>query len=198
MPRHLLGFMIQYRYELIFPFAVVEGPVITMVSGFLVSLGYLSLIPTFAIVLMGDMISDSGFYTIGRYAAGLLKKVKFFRVSEKRLEKLESHYEKHPAKTLAVGKISYGLGSFFLAAAGASKMEYPKFLQYIFVPNAVRSGILLGIGYYFGAAYRQFGTYIHYYVIGVFITVSLGLFVSWWMRRQKLSELGKAMIEDVV
>ncbi len=150
MPRYFFRFLIQYKYAIIFPIAVVEGPVITMFSGFLVSLGYLSLVPTYFLLLFGDLISDSFFYLLGRFGRDFLSRRKFFRESERRLERVEEHYKKHPRKTIIVAKASYGVGSFFLAAAGAGKMGYGTFLEYILVPNAVRTLALLLIGFYFG------------------------------------------------
>ncbi len=148
-----------------------------MVSGFLISLGVLSFIPTFLVVFAGDMISDSFYFALGARGRKFVEWIPFLRITESRLKKVEEHYEKHPGKTFLVSKASYGVGSLFLIAAGASKMVYQRFLEYITPMNAVRSTILLLIGYYLGKAVRYSGTYLEYYTLGVIILLPIGYYI---------------------
>jgi membrane-associated protein len=177
MPHHLIGFLIHYRYQVIFPIAVLEGPIITIVSGFLVSRGFLSFIPALLVVWSGDMVSDSFFYWLGRSGIRILKKLRFIKFPEARIAKLESHFKRHPGKTIALSKASYGVGSLFLVAAGASKMTYGKFLKYITLPNAVKALSLLTVGYFFGRAFRSFNGYLQYYAIAVVIVTPVAYYL---------------------
>jgi membrane protein DedA with SNARE-associated domain len=148
-----------------------------MISGFLISLGVLSFIPTFLVVFAGDMISDSFYFWLGARGRRFLERIKFLRITEARLAKLEKHYETHPGKTFLISKASYGVGSLFLIAAGASKMVYQKFLEYITPMNAVRSTILLLIGYFLGRAVRYSGTYLEWYTVGVIVLLPIGYYI---------------------
>jgi membrane protein DedA with SNARE-associated domain len=161
----------------ILPIATLEGPIITMVSGFLISLGILSPIPTFLVVFTGDLISDSFYYAIGSRGRRFVERIKFLHISPTQLEKVEQHFEKYPGKTFVVSKVSYGVGSLFLIAAGVSKMAYQKFLEYITPLNAIRSATLLLIGYYLGRAVRHSGTYLEYYMFGVIILLPIGYYI---------------------
>src|SRR6185312_6958785 len=98
MPRFLFRFLIQYKYQVIFPIAIVEGPIITLIAGFLISLGYLSWFPTLILVFFGDMISDSFFYLVGKYGRKYAERIKFLKLSEERMLRLENHYQNHPCK----------------------------------------------------------------------------------------------------
>lgn len=186
MSRQLFKFLIQYKYAVIFPIATLEGPIITLVSGFLISLGILSFIPTLVVVFAGDMISDSFYYSLGKRGRTFVERIKFLHISPARLEKVEKHFEKYPGKTLVISKASYGIGSLFLIAAGISKMSYQKFLEYITPLNAVRSTVLLLIGYYLGTAVRYSGVYLAYYTIGVIILLPIGYYIV-----RRLRELQK-------
>lgn len=177
MSRQLFRFIIQYKYAIIFPIATVEGPIITMVSGFLISLGILSFIPTLLVVFAGDLISDSFYFWLGSRGRRFVERIKFLHISPARLEKVEQHFEKYPGKTFVVSKASYGVGSLFLIAAGVSKMTYQKFLEYITPLNAIRSTALLLIGYYLGRAVRHSGTYLEYYTLGVIIILPIGYYI---------------------
>jgi membrane protein DedA with SNARE-associated domain len=161
----------------IFPIATLEGPIITMVSGFLISLGILSFIPTLLVVFVGDLISDSFYFWLGSRGRRFVERIKFLHLSPTRLEKVEQHFEKYPGKTFAISKASYGVGSLFLIAAGISKMTYQKFLEYITPLNAIRSTVLLLIGYYLGRAVRHSGTYLEYYTLGVIIILPIGYYI---------------------
>jgi membrane protein DedA with SNARE-associated domain len=175
--RQLFRFLIQYKYAVIFPIATLEGPIITLVSGFLISLGILSFIPTLIVVLAGDTISDSFYYAIGKRGRAFVERLKFLHISPARMEKMEKHFEEHPGKTLLISKASYGVGSLFLIAAGISKMSYQKFLEYITPMNAARSSILLFIGYYLGRAVRYSGTYLEYYALAVIVILPIGYYI---------------------
>ena len=182
MSRQLFRFLIQYKYALIFPVATLEGPIITLVSGFLISLGILSFVPTFLVVFAGDLISDSFYFWLGSRGRDFVQRIRFLHITPARLERVERHYEKHPGKTLLVSKASYGIGSLFLIAAGVSKMAYQKFLEYITPMNAVRSATLLLIGYFLGKAVRYSGVYLAWYTIAVIILLPTGYYMIRYIR----------------
>jgi membrane protein DedA with SNARE-associated domain len=176
--RQIIGFFIKYKYQAIFPIAVLEGPIITIISGFLVSRGRLALIPALLVVFFGDVVSDCIFYFAGKGGRHMIKYLKFLHISEERLEKLENQFATAPWKTMIVAKISYGLGTVFMIASGASRMSWKKFLEYMSSLNFIRSSILLAIGYYFGRAAIHIGpTYLKYYVIAVIILLPTGYFI---------------------
>ena len=177
MSHLLFDFLVQYKYWVIFPIAIAEGPILALVCGFLISLGVLSFIPTLIVIFIGDIISDSIYYSLGKHGRRFVEKIKFLKITEYNLQKLESHYEKHPGKTIILSKASYGVGSLFLAAAGASKMSYQKFLEYITPTNLVRSTLLLLAGYSLGKAIRSASMYIEYYTIGVIILLPLAYYI---------------------
>ena len=45
-----------YKYWLIFPIMVLEGPIITVISGFLVSLGTLNAFVAYPLLFFGDLL----------------------------------------------------------------------------------------------------------------------------------------------
>ena len=172
--RTLIRFFIHYKYQAIFPIAVLEGPIITIISGFLISRGVLSVWGAFLVVFLGDAISDSVFYFIGRGGKKYIHKLKFLRITEERVARVEAQYERSPWKTMIIAKVSYGLGIPFMLATGLSKMSTERFLFFMGVLNAIRSIVLLSIGYYFGRLALRYGpTYITYYTVGICILVPL-------------------------
>jgi membrane protein DedA with SNARE-associated domain len=177
--RQILRFFIKYKYEAIFPIAFLEGPIITIISGVLVSRGRLALLPTLIVVFLGDFFSDIVFHIIGRGGRTMIDYLKFLHITPEQLVKLEDRFHNHPMKTMIVAKISYGLGAVFMIASGASRMIWKKFLGYISGLNLIRSSILLAIGYYFGrSALRNGSIYLQYYVIGIILIALVWYLVS--------------------
>jgi membrane protein DedA with SNARE-associated domain len=170
--REIIRFFIKYKYQAIFPIAVAEGPIITMISGFLVSRGQLNLFPALMVVFLGDVVSDSVFYLLGRGGIHVIRYFKFRHISEERIQSLENQFKLSPWKTMLVAKVSYGLGSAFMVASGASRMSWKRFLEYMLSLDFIRSYLLLSIGFYFGRAALRVGpTYLKYYAIAVIILV---------------------------
>jgi len=163
-----------YKYAAIFPIAVAEGPIITIISGFLVSRGHLEFFPALLVVFLGDVISDSAFYLLGKGGRQAIQYVKFIHVSEEYLQKIENQFKLSPWKTMILAKVSYGLGTVFMVASGASRMKWSEFIEYIVSLDFVRSSLLLAIGFYFGKIFLRSGqTYLNYYIIAVIILVPL-------------------------
>ena len=174
----IIGFFIKYKYQAIFPIAFLEGPIITIISGFLVSRGRLELVPALIVVFMGDVLSDSLFYLVGKGGRHMIQYLRFLHISPLRLERLETRFATKPWKTMILAKVSYGLGTVFMVASGASRMSWKKFLEYILSLNFIRSSILLAIGFYFGRVAIHIGpTYLQYYVIAVIILIPTGYLI---------------------
>ncbi len=171
-PSDILSLLEQYKYFIIFPITVLEGPIIIIVSGFLVYLKILNFYVAFAMLSVADIIGDSMYYLIGRYwrsSEKARKYAKYFGYSEKSEEFLEKHFEKHKGKTFLVAKISHGLGSTVQIASGIAKVSYKKFLFFSIVGTLPKTFLLLIIGYYLGNYYEKIDGYLStivYFVVG--------------------------------
>ncbi|MFH1182757.1 MAG: DedA family protein [Candidatus Moraniibacteriota bacterium] len=189
----VINWLIIYKYLVIFPITIVEGPAISIIAGFLSAHGILNLYLVYLVLVLGDLTGDTLYYLIGRWSrkSFLLKWGRFFGVTEEKLIKLEKHYEEHSGKTLIFGKISHAFGSAFLIAAGAAKMPLGRFLWFNLIATVPKSLIYLLIGYYFGEAYRRIVYYLDYAgIISVAVAVILVFiyFVVVKMARETLNK----------
>lgn len=146
--------IIDYRYIILFPIAVFEGPIITVIAGFLSSMKELNFFLAYITVVVGDLTGDSLYYLLGRYGrAGWMNKFgKYLGVIPEETKKLEDYFEDHGGKTLLIGKFTHGVGTAFLAAAGLAKMRFDRFLFYNIIGTLPKSMLLILLGYYFGRA----------------------------------------------
>jgi membrane protein DedA with SNARE-associated domain len=186
---HILRFLAKYKYQVIFPIAVIEGPIVTVITGILISRGQLSALPAFAIIFAADMISDPALYLLGRFGRHMLHKIPFLKIPLERLGPLERQFERDPWKTMIIGKLSYGLGSMFVVAAGAARMPWLKFLQYMGTLDAVKSAALLILGYFCGRAILHSRGYLTYYAIAVIVILPVVHYVI-LQRRKRLDRAG--------
>lgn len=170
----LIFWFIAYKYLVIFPIAVIEGPIITILSGFAASLGYVNLWIAYPVIVVADLVGDSLYYLIGRFGREkfIIKYGHYIGVTFNRLKQLERHFERHPHKTFIIGKIAHGIGTMVLIAAGLAKVPYKKLIITNVLPTAAKSLIFILVGFYFGQAYVRLNSYLNYLALffaGAFI-----------------------------
>ncbi len=99
-------------YGLVFFIAAAEGPIISILLGVLIKLGYFAFIPSYAAVIAGDLFSDSIWYYVGCYFAHpFIKRFgKYLGVNEDNIEKVKHIFHKYNFPILFVSKITNGFG----------------------------------------------------------------------------------------
>jgi membrane-associated protein len=177
--------LLHYKYLIIFPIAIFEGPILTIICGFLASSGFLNLFLGLAVVIVGDLTGDSIYYLIGKFGRHkfIFKYGKFLGITAERLKKMEKHFKTHPNKTFILGKVTHGPGTLVLIAAGLAKVPYKKFILSNISPTIVKSALLILIGYYFGNAYLKFNHYLNYAALFFSIAVILIAIYVYYIRR---------------
>lgn len=174
-----------YKYLLLFPVVVFEGPIITVIAGFLSSLGYLNIFIAYGVVVVGDIAGDIMYYALGYYGRERFvnRWGRFFGITSERVERLEKYFEKHTGKTLILVKLSQGIGAVVLVAAGIAKVPFRKFVWYNFIPTLPKSLILILIGYYSGESYVKISSYLDYAAIGTVIVTVIFIVIYFIMRK---------------
>ncbi|HJM79589.1 MAG TPA: DedA family protein [Nitrosopumilus sp.] len=158
------NFLGDHLYEGFFLAALIETiipPIPTLAifptAGFLASQQGISLLGVIPMILLGAVgatIGTSVIYLIalklGRTV--LLRYLKNFRISEKKLEKVEKWFERYGDKAVLVGRIIPVMREMISVPAGLLKMRIPKFLLFTFIGSCIWSSITILAGYYFGEA----------------------------------------------
>lgn len=183
-PENILSILEHYKYWLVFPIAVFEGPLISILSGFLIYLGHLNKYIIFPLLILADLVGDTLYYLVGRYggrSAAFKKFGKYFGYHDESEKYIEEHFLNHPAKTLLSAKFTHGLGGTVQATAGIAKMDYWQFIKWNFIGQIPKSLILLIIGYYVGDSYERINGYLEYIgliTFGVFALAVLYFVIS--------------------
>ena len=157
-----------YLYAGVFFAALIETvipPIPTMAvfptAGFIASQNGLGLPELFLLGILGGLGASIGstiIYLIalklGRTA--LLKYLKYVKVSEKKLMKVEQWFQKYGDKAVLFGRMIPVFREMVSIPAGLLKMKLPKFLAYTVLGSCGWSITLIFIGYYFGIAAVEF------------------------------------------
>jgi len=114
----------------------------------------IGVIPMIILGGIGATIGTSAIYFIalklGRIV--LLRYLKYFRISEKKLERVELWFEKYGDKAVLLGRMIPVMREMISVPAGLLKMKIPKFVAYTFVGSLIWSAGTILAGYYFGEA----------------------------------------------
>lgn len=176
-----------WGYPAMFFLMVLEGPVATMSSAFLASMGYFNIGVVYILSVIGDMIGDAIFYYIG-YRGGnkaINKAEKLLRLKKGLTKKLQDRFKTSGGKIVFTVKTTTGLSWITFITAGAVKMDFRRFLKFSFLGGLSWSAILVSLGLFFGFIIDRIGKYIEY--AGYFILLAaiiIFVFMNYFKKSQ--------------
>ncbi|MFH0852449.1 MAG: DedA family protein [bacterium] len=186
----ILALLISYRYAVFFPMTVAEGPIVTIIAGFLVTLGYVDFWLIYVLAVVGDVVGDILYYALGRWGSKrIFRRGSFLGIKAEQLKKVEIHFDVHAGKTLLFGKWTHSVGAIILTAAGMAKMPLNKFVFYNTIGTIPKALALMLIGYYFGRAYQEIDKYFGYASLAMLllIVVAVAIYISTKRFRKRIN-----------
>lgn len=172
----------RYGYLALFPIAAFEGPVVSLLVGFFIRLGYFNFFPAYVILIFGDLIPDTIYYYIGRF--GNKKKLieKYgtrYNFISGNFQLIEKLWREHGRKTMFLSKLAYGLSTPFLISAGLVNISFRKFVSCALPITIFQYAALMLVGYYLGSSYQFASTYIHFaeIIIALFFVIFIAGYI---------------------
>src|SRR3989344_2474806 len=124
--------ILEYRYWILIPLSLIEGPVVAFIAGTLAAAGYFNMYFLATLFFVRDVGLDGIYYAIGHFGA----KTAFVRrmlvkvgITADHLEQVRILWERRPGWTMFIGKLSYGIASAFIVVAGTVKMPLLTFFK---------------------------------------------------------------------
>jgi membrane protein DedA with SNARE-associated domain len=170
---HLIHLLIQYKYLVLFPLAIVEGPILAIIVGFLCSGGYLNPLIALPVIVVGDVIGDSICYAFGKFGTPPLIKSIAIKLgfNNRRINNVKFFFETHPRRIILISKITLGIGVAGIYLAGLTRIPYKKFIGACMLTSFFQYIVYIGTGWLFGNAFVQINYYLN--VITSFIIVTV-------------------------
>jgi membrane-associated protein len=161
---HLLYLLSQYKYWVIFPLAIVEGPILAIIAGLLCSRGFLNPLITLSVIVAGDVIGDSLCFALGSLGVpkSIRKIIRWSGIDQGRIQKTKHFLDDHPRATIPLSKITLGVGIIGVYLIGRSGLSYRRFIRISMTTSFFQYIFYIGMGWLFGAAYKQINHYLNY------------------------------------
>jgi len=179
----MIQLLLTYKYLILIPLAIIEGPIITVVCGFLVTMQVFNPFLVYIIMVLGDIVGDGLIYYLGYHGKKLLK---YFKVDENKLEKAKTYFHENHKKAIIMSKLIHGIGFTGLVAAGASHVPYKRYFKTCAIISSIQSLVMLLLGIFFGNAYTVIGKYLNYYAAAVSV-VALGVVLFVVIKKYKVN-----------
>jgi len=167
------SFLIAHGSALILPLSVIEGPVVTILTGFLSAEGYFRWYWALFLLVCGDVIGDLIYYWIGRTGrtplAGLARRFGLSRTVPPEVQDGLTH---NAAQMLFIGKWTHSIGWLVLIGSGMLRLKLPRFILLSLLATIPKSAVLFSVGYFAGDCYPLFE---RHFAIGTVVLCAVGL-----------------------
>jgi len=100
------------------------------------------------------------------------------------LQRAEDFYERHGSKTIVIARFVPVVRTFAPIVAGASKMEYRKFVLYNILGGAAWATAMLCLGYGLGKRFPGIGNYLDYAIL-IIVALSLCPIAFEYLRQRR-------------
>ncbi len=175
-----------YQYLIIFLAIIIEGPLATVATGFLVAQNTsISIYLIYPLVVIADLIGDSFYYALGRWGRRINST--FLKINHKKFKEAKHYFKKNNKKAIIIGKLTHGLGGIIIFIAGATHMPFKSFLLLNAIMTIPKSLILLLIGYFFGEYYSRISIYLDYYSVTSLI-IAITLLLTYMLLNKKIKQ----------
>jgi len=100
------------------------------------------------------------------------------------LQRAEDFYERHGSKTIVIARFVPVVRTFAPIVAGASKMEYRRFVLYNILGGTAWATVMLCLGYGLGKKFPGIGNYLDYAIL-VIVVLSLCPIAFEYLRQRR-------------
>lgn len=178
-----------YGMWVLTPLAVIEGPIVTVIAGYLANREILSLWQVIPCVIIADMLGDTLFYFLGRLALDSLSPRWRNRLglTAERLEALIQGFKRNGTRILVAAKLTHAAGFAALTAAGAARMPFGAFLIVNTLAGIPKCLFFVALGYLFGSAYETIGKWLSGEAALLMAVLTLGAGTVFFIRHRRAS-----------
>ncbi len=171
---------------------IIPGETVLLAASFLAAQGELSLPAVMAVGWSGAVCGNNIGYLIGRHGGRpfLERYGRYFLISPERLAAAERYFDSHGPRTVFVGRFAAGVRVFISMLAGASHMDYRKFLLYTLASVTIWTLALTLLGYFFGYNWPLLQRILKQLGWGALILLTAAVALAVWRKRRRVRAQG--------
>lgn len=152
------------------------GDSLLFTTGFLIHANFLSVNIHLAvlIIFIAAIIGDSVGYTFGRRLGPRVFNKKDARLfKQEYIQQAQAFYEKHGGKTIIIARFVPIVRTFAPIVAGASKMDYKRFITFNIVGGFLWAAGVTYAGFFLGSVFENMGIEIDHVLLPIIAVIIL-------------------------
>jgi membrane protein DedA with SNARE-associated domain len=150
-------FFINHKYLLLFVATLIDGFGTFLVAGFLVSIRAVSVMPTFIVLVTGDILNGMIWYAIGYYGGNpfLEWRARKSQKTRDRIHRIRAYAEEFTGRAVLLANLT-SLTTITNTLVGALRYPFSRFMIYNSIGSFFKPTIILVFGYFYGESYQAF------------------------------------------
>jgi membrane protein DedA with SNARE-associated domain len=161
---------------------VLPGETAVVYGGVLAAAGKVSVAVVLLVVIVAAVVGDSVGFEIGRKLGPRLNRVPVLRNHVDRLELAQGYLRKRGGRAVVMGRFTAFLRAVMPALAGASRMEYRRFLIFNATGGVLWGSACVLLGYFAAHSISQVTHYLGLTSAAIVVVIVLGLLWAWHRR----------------
>jgi len=161
---------------------VLPGETAVVYGGVLADAGKVSVVLVLAVVLIAAVAGDSVGFEVGRKLGPRLSRAPVLRNHPDRLEAAQAYLRRRGGRAVVMGRFTAFLRAVMPGLAGASRMEYRRFLVFNVMGGVIWGSACVLLGFF---AAHSIGTITHALGVtsgAIVVFIALGLIWAWHRR----------------
>jgi membrane-associated protein len=161
---------------------VLPGETAVVYGGVLAAAGRVSVALVLLVVIAAAVVGDSVGFEIGRKLGPRLTRAPVLRNHVERLEAAQAYLRKRGGRAVVMGRFTAFLRAVMPALAGASRMEYRRFLVFNAAGGILWGGACVLLGYFAAHSISQVTHYLGLTSAAIVLVIAFGLVWAWHRR----------------
>jgi membrane protein DedA with SNARE-associated domain len=155
-------------YVVIYFMAILEGPIVTLLSAVAASAGYLKPQFVFLAAASGNLSADCLWYLLGYLGKieWIIKIGRFVGIRPEQVLDLQTEIKQNVLKILFIAKLTLGFVIPTLIAIGLSHVPIRRWIGVLASAECIWSGSLVVLGYFFGRYLNTLERGIQWFALG--------------------------------
>ena len=161
---------------------MIPGETAVVYGGVLAAAGKVSVLLVLGVVIAAAIVGDSVGFEVGRKLGPRLNRAPVLRNHVDRLEAAQGYLRRRGGRAVVMGRFTAFLRAVMPALAGASRMEYRRFLAFNATGGVLWGGACVLLGYFAAHSIDRVTHYLGLTSAAIIVLIALALLWAWHRR----------------